>query len=106
MVEAVRASLQENVVLEAEIEKVYEVCGDFMQSYDDKTVRIELRCSKIKTCTMTFKFPADEATGVISYPAEACVLEMKSGTMPQKLTQLLGRKVLNHIIALAKEGKE
>jgi len=72
--------------LEAETLEVYEVCGDFMQSYADKTVRIELRTTKIKTCTMTFKFPADDATGVIPYPEEACVLEMKSTTMPPKLT--------------------
>ena len=93
-------------MLEAEIEKVYELCGDYMQSYEDKTVRIEIRHSKIKTCTLTFKFPADEATGVIAYPAEACVLEMKSTTMPPSLTQLLSKRVLNHITELAKEGKE
>ena len=93
-------------MLEAEIEKVYEICGDFMQAYEDKTVRIEIRPTKIKTCTLTFRFPADEATGVIAYPAEACVLEMKSTTMPPRLTQLLGKRVLAHVAERAKEGKE
>jgi len=97
--------LQPNAVLDAETEKIYELCGDYMQTYDDKTIRIEIRCSRIKTCTMTFKFPADDA-GVISYPTEACVLELKSTTMPQKLTQLLGKRVLTHIAELAKQGKE
>lgn len=75
-----------------------------MQSYEDKTIRIEIRFTKIKTCTMTFKFPADD-DGVISYPNTACVLELKSTTMPQKLTGLLGKRVLGHIDELAKQGK-
>lgn len=105
MVEAVAVQLQSNAILEAETQKVYELCGDYMQTYDDKSIRIEIRCTKIKTCTMTFKFPADDS-GVIPYPAEACVLELKSTTMPQKLTQLLGKKVIAHIAELAKNGKE
>lgn len=76
-----------------------------MQSYEDKTVRIELRFTKIKTCTLTFKFPASEE-GVIPYPTQACVFAMKSTTMPQKLTQLLAKRTLNHMEELAKEGKE
>ena len=39
-----------------------------MQAYDDKTIRIDLRFTKIKTATMTFKFPPDEQ-GVINYPS-------------------------------------
>jgi len=97
--------LQPNEKLDAEIEKIYEECGDYMQSYEDKTIRIELRFTKIKTATMTFKFPADD-NGVIPYPVEACVLELKSTTMPAKLTGLIGKRVLNHINDLAKEGKE
>ena len=92
-------------MLDAEIEKVYDLCGDYMQSYEDKTIRIELRFTKIKTCTMTFKFPPDD-NGVIPYPATACILELKSTTMPQKLTGLLGKRVLGHIDELAKQGKE
>ena len=91
--------------MEAEIQKVYDLCGDYMQSYEDKTIRIELRFTKIKTCTMTFKFPPDDS-GVIPYPAQACVFELKSTTMPAKLTQLLGKRVLNHINELAAESKE
>ena len=60
--------LQPNEALDAEIEEVYKLCEDYMQSYDDKTIRIDLRFTKIKTATMTFKFPPDEA-GVINYPA-------------------------------------
>lgn len=76
-----------------------------MQSYEDKTIRIEVRETKVKTCTMTFKFPADES-GIIPYPREPCVFELKSTTMPSKLTQLLGKRVLKHIAELAKENKE
>lgn len=54
---------------------------------------------------MTFKFPADDS-GLIPYPEEACVLELKSTTMPAKLTGLIGKRVLKHIEDLAKEGKE
>ena len=54
---------------------------------------------------MTFKFPADD-NGVIPYPAQACVLELKSTTMPQKLTALLAKRVLGHIDELAKQGKD
>lgn len=104
MVQA-KVQLQPNAVLDAEIQKVYDLCGDYMQSYEDKTVRIELRFTKIKTCTLNFKFPASDA-GVIPYPVQACVFEMKSTTMPQKLTQLLAKRTLNHIEELAKEGKE
>ena len=81
MVEASTVQLQPNEVLDAEIQKVYDLCGDFMQSYEDKTIRIEIRFTKMKTCTMTFKFPADD-DGVIAYPNTACVFEMKSTTMP------------------------
>ena len=81
MVEAVPVELQVNEKLEAEIERVYQECGDYMQSYQDKTIRIELRFSKIKTATMTFKFPPDDG-GVIAYPEQPCVCELKSTTMP------------------------
>ena len=75
-----------------------------MQSYEDKTVKIELRFTKIKTCAMTFKFPADDS-GVIPYPAEQCVYELKSNTMPAKLTTLLHKRVLAHIAEQHKSGK-
>ena len=58
---------QPNAALDAEIEKVYAECGDFMQSYEDKTIVIELRFTKIKTGKMTFKFPPGD-DGVIQYP--------------------------------------
>jgi len=93
-------------VLDAEIQNIYDLYGDYMQSYEDKTTRIELRCTKIKSCTMTFKFPPDETTGVIPYPSQPCVFEMKSSSMPAKLTQLLAKRVLNHINELAAQGKE
>ena len=88
-------ALQTNEKLEAEILKIYEECGDNMQSYDDKTIRIELRFTKIKAAIMTFKFPADDS-GIIPYPAQACVLELKSTTMPAKLITILGKKVIKH----------
>ena len=75
-----------------------------MQSYEDKTIRIDLRFTRIKTATMTFKFPPDEA-GVIDYPAQPCVFELKSTTMPQKLTGLLGKRVLAHVTEQATAGK-
>ncbi len=101
MVDSNPVKLQPNEKLDAEIKQVYDLCGDYMQSYEDKTIRIELRFTKIKSCTMTFKFPPDES-GVIAYPVEACVFELKSTTMPGKLTALLGKRVLNHINELAK----
>lgn len=107
MVEArsTAVALQPNAVLDAEIQKIYDLCGDYMQSYEDKTVRIEIRFTKIKTCIMTFKFPPDD-NGAIPYPRQACVLELKSTTMPQKLTALLAKRVIAHIEELAKQGKE
>ena len=60
--------IQPNEALDAEIEEVYKLCGDYMQAYEDKTIRIDLRFTKIKTATMTFKFPPDEQ-GVINYPS-------------------------------------
>ena len=83
MVEA--KPLQPNEKLDAEIQKIFDTCGDYMQSYDDKTVRIEIRFTKIKACTMTFKFPPND-DGVIDYPAKACWFELKSSSMPAKLT--------------------
>ena len=93
--------VQPNAIVDGEIQKVYELCGDFMQSYDDKTIRIDLRFSKIKTCTMTFKFPPDEH-GFVAYPGVPAVLELKSTTLPAKLTELLAKKVLAHMEAQAK----
>ena len=49
---------------------------------------------------MKFMFPADD-DGAIRYPAEACVLQLKSTTMPAKLTGLLQKRVLKHIEELA-----
>ena len=87
MVEAkvVQVQLQPNEKLEAEILQVYDLCGDYMQAYNDKTIRIEIQFTKIKSCTLNFKFPADEE-GVIHYPATQCVFQLKSTTMPAKLT--------------------
>ena len=50
----------------------------------------------MKTCTLKLQFPP-ELSGLIPYPSKACVLELKSRTMPDKLTALLAKRIRNHI---------
>lgn len=76
MVQADPLSLQPNAVLDAETDKLREACfeaNSAFRVFDNKSVRIELRFTEIKTANMTLLFPANEE-GVITYPATPCVL--------------------------------
>ena len=88
-----------------EFEELNELCGDYIRNYDDKSIRIDMIYTEIKTASIIFRFLKDEATGETNYPASPVLFVLKSTTIPAKLISMLSRKLEAHIAALAKESK-
>ena len=72
-------------MLDKEIDKLKELCGDDILIQADKAIKIQISITELKTCTLSFKFTTDD-NGQIKYPNVKAHFELKSNNMPEKLT--------------------
>ena len=75
------------------------MCGDNIQIYKDD-IRIEMKYSEVKSCSLIFRYPTDE-DGTKTYPGQVAIVEMKSTTIPKKLVGLLHKKMEAHMKSLS-----
>ena len=54
---------------DSELIKLEELVGDYMRTYSDDSIRIDMQYSEVKSASLIFKFPKDEETGLMTYPA-------------------------------------
>lgn len=92
----------QNSAIDQELQELEKRCGDNIRVYHDKSVRIQIAYTKIKSCTLVFKFPIEE---VDQYPKLPLHIEIKSTTIPHKLQALLLKRLEATAEKLQKEGK-
>ena len=85
--------------IEAEQAKIAAECAqrNFETRADAESVKITMAYSEFKQCQLNLRYPSD-------YPKEAVQVDFKSTTVPQKLVNLLTKRVETHIETLAKNG--
>jgi len=70
---------------------------NFQVKNDAKNVRIRMAYSEFKMCQLNLRYPTE-------YPKEAVQVDFKSTTVPQKLINLLTKRVETHLATLSKDG--
>ena len=54
---------------DSELIKLEELVGDYMRTYNDNSIRIDMQYTEVKSASLIFRFPKDEETGLMTYPA-------------------------------------
>lgn len=70
-----------------------ELYGDYIRTYSDKSIRIDMVYTELKKASIIFRFEKDEETGEITYPKSAAMFELKSTTIPARLVGILVKKL-------------